>query len=230
MAIFTQHTLPEQIVQEMGSVANGIALCIEGKRSEQALDASEVKYRSVVENIKEIIFQMDEFANWTFLNPAWTAVTGFEVKSTLGTFFLEYIHEEDRQHNRHIFLQLINRTLDYCRYETRFLTNNGKTRWVEVYLQLTLNNDRTILGISGSLTDITERKLAETAIQKLAAFPQVNPNPGTGIRRRWDIVLCQRFSPGHGKIPWPRQSLVHPAAPHRVHRPRVFDYGAKEVP
>src|SRR5208283_1981992 len=32
-------------------------------------------------------------------------------------------------------------------------------------------------GISGSLTDITERKLAETAIQKLAAFPQVNPNP-----------------------------------------------------
>ena len=34
-----------------------------------------------------------------------------------------------------------------------------------------------MLGTSGSLTDITERKLAETAIQKLAAFPQVNPNP-----------------------------------------------------
>ncbi len=65
----------------MGSVANGIALCIERKRSEQALDASEVKYRSVVENIKEIIFQMDEFGNWTFLNPAWTAVTGFRGKA-----------------------------------------------------------------------------------------------------------------------------------------------------
>jgi PAS domain S-box-containing protein len=177
MAIFAQHPLTEQIIQEMGSVANGIALCIERKRSEQALDASEVKYRSVVENIKEIIFQMDEFGNWTFLNPAWTTVTGFEVKPTLGTFFIEYIHQEDRQHNRHIFLQLIKRALDYCRYETRFLTKNGKTRWIEVYAQLTLNSDRTILGISGSLTDITERKLAETAIQKLAAFPQVNPNP-----------------------------------------------------
>jgi len=63
MAVFTQQPLPEQIGQEMGSVANGIALCIERKRSEQALDASEVKYRSVVENIKEIIFQMDEFGN-----------------------------------------------------------------------------------------------------------------------------------------------------------------------
>ena len=70
----------------MGSVANGISLCIERKRSEEALDASEVKYRSVVETIKEVIFQMDEFGHWTFLNPAWTAVTGFEVKPTLGTF------------------------------------------------------------------------------------------------------------------------------------------------
>ena len=106
MAIFAQHPLTEQISQEMGSVANGIALCIERKRSEQALDASEVKYRSVVESIKEIIFQMDEFGNWTFLNPAWTTVTGFGVKATLGTFFVEYIHQEDRQHSRHIFLQL----------------------------------------------------------------------------------------------------------------------------
>ncbi len=177
MAIFTRHPLTDQITQEMGSVANGIALCIERKRSEQALDASEGKYRSVVENIREIIFQMDEFGHWTFLNPAWTAVTGFEVKPTLGTFFLEYVHQEDREHNRHIFLQLINRTLEYCRYETRLLTRQGKVRWAEVYLQLALNSDRSLIGLSGSLTDITERKLAETAIQKLAAFPQVNPDP-----------------------------------------------------
>jgi two-component system cell cycle sensor histidine kinase/response regulator CckA len=177
MAMFSLHPLTEQVHQELGSVANGIALCIQRKRSEEALDASEVKYRSVVENIREIIYQIDEFGNWTFLNPAWTTVTAFEVKPTLGTFFLEYLHQEDREHNRHVFLQLINRTLDYCRYETRFLTRNGKIRWIEVYAQLTLNPDGTVLGISGSLTDITERKLAETAIQKLAAFPQVNPNP-----------------------------------------------------
>src|SRR5262249_14172228 len=167
MALCSAQPLTEQIAQEMGSVANGISLCIERKRSEEALDASEVKYRSVVENIKEVIFQLDEFGHWTFLNPAWTAVTGFEVKSTLGTFFIEFLHEEDREHNSHIFLQLIQRSLEYCRYETRFLTKNGKVRWVEIYAQLTLNPDGTIVGISGSLTDITERKMAESAIQKL---------------------------------------------------------------
>jgi PAS domain S-box-containing protein len=177
MSLFTCHPLTEHILQEMGSVANGISLCIEQKRSAEALDASEVKYRSMVENIKEVIFQMNEFGHWTFLNPAWTAVTGFEVQPTIGTFFLEYVHDEDREHNRHIFLQLLSQRLDYCRYETRFLTKNGKVRSVEVYAQLTLNSDGTVLGLSGSLIDVTDRKLAEHAVQKLAAFPQVNPNP-----------------------------------------------------
>ena len=177
MSVFTLHPVSDQILREMGSVANGIALCIERKRSEEALDASEGRYLSVVENIKEIIFQMDEFGNWTFLNPAWTTVTGFDVKNTIGTFFLDYVLREDKEHNQQIFLKLIERRLDYCRYETRLLTRDGKIRWVEVYLQLTLNPERTVVGVSGTLTDITDRKLAEVQIQKLAAFPQVNPNP-----------------------------------------------------
>jgi two-component system cell cycle sensor histidine kinase/response regulator CckA len=177
MSLFTQHPLTEQILGEMASVANGIASCIERKRSEEALDRSEVKYRSVVESIKEVIFQLDAFGNWVFLNPAWTAVTGFEVKPTLGTFFLEYIHQEDQPHNRHIFLKLIEKELEYCRYETRFLTQGGKVRWVEVYAQITLDKQGAASGLSGTLTDITDRKLAEVQIQKMAAFPQLSPNP-----------------------------------------------------
>jgi PAS domain S-box-containing protein len=177
MSVFTQHPLTDQVLQEMGSVANGIALCIERKRSEQALDASEDRYRSVVENIKEIIFQLDDFGNWTFLNPAWTAVTDFEVPATIGSFFLDYVYQEDREQNRQIFLKLVDRKLDFFRHETRFLTKKGKVRWVEMYSQLTLNPDGSTVGISGTLTDITDRKQAEMQIQRLAAFPQVNPNP-----------------------------------------------------
>ncbi len=177
MSIFSHTRLSQAVIQEMGSVANGIALSIERKRSEEKLDASEVKYRSVVESLKEVVFQINEFGHWTSLNPAWTEITGFEVKEAVGTLFIEFIHHDDRQRNSHIFLQLVERKLDYCRYETRLLTKDGQFRWVEIYAQLTLNNDGSILGTSGSLTDITERKQAETQIQKLAAFPRVNPNP-----------------------------------------------------
>jgi PAS domain S-box-containing protein len=177
MSIFCEHPLQDQIALEMGSVGHGIALCIERNRSKEALGASESKYRTVVESIQEVIFQLDEFGNWTFLNPAWTAVTGFDVATTLNTFFLEYIYQDDRAHNQEIFLNFVERKLEYCRYETRFLTKNGKIRWVEVYSQIMLGSEGRISGISGSLTDITERKVAEIQIQKLAAFPRVNPNP-----------------------------------------------------
>jgi two-component system cell cycle sensor histidine kinase/response regulator CckA len=177
ISVYSLSTLSQAVIQEMGSVSNGIALFIERKRSEEALDASEVKYRSVVNTLKEVVFQVNEFGHWTSLNPAWQEITGFEVKESLGTLFLEYIHHDDRPRNSHIFLQLLERKLDYCRYETRLLTKDGKIRWVEIYAQLTLNNDGGILGTSGSLTDITERKHAENQIQKLAAFPRVNPNP-----------------------------------------------------
>jgi PAS domain S-box-containing protein len=177
LSLYSREPLTETVLQEMNSVANGIALCIQRKQAEEALDASEGRYRSVVSNIKEVIFQMNEFGHWTFLNPAWAAITGFSVKDTLGTFYLDYIHHDDREQGRYIFLQLIGRTIDYCRYETRLLTKDGKVRWVELYMQLTLDNDGTVMGASGSLNDVTERKHAEEQAQKLAAFPRVNPNP-----------------------------------------------------
>jgi PAS domain S-box-containing protein len=177
ISIYSFNTLTKAVIQEMASVANGIALSIERKRSEEALDASEVKYRSVVDSLKEVVFQVNEFGHWTSLNPAWKEITGFTIEEVMGSLFLEYIHHDDRQRNSHIFLQLMERKLDYCRYETRLLTKNGKVCWIEVYAQLTINDDGSILGASGSLTNITERKQAERQIQKLAAFPQVNPNP-----------------------------------------------------
>jgi two-component system cell cycle sensor histidine kinase/response regulator CckA len=177
ISIYSHTPLSQAVIQQMASVANGMALSIENKRAEEALDASEVRYRSVLERLKEIVFRVDEFGHWTALNPAWTEITGFEVKESLGTLFLEFIHHDDRQRNSHIFLQLVERKLDFCRYETRLLTKDGKVRWVEMYAQLAVNKDGGVLGASGSITDITERKHAEKQIQKLAAFPRVNPNP-----------------------------------------------------
>lgn len=169
--------LDDQTLRDIGSVANGMALCVDRKRSEEALTDSEVKYQKVVQNIKDIVFQVDEFGHWTFLNASWTSMTGFHVKQTLGTYFLEYIHEEDREKAQHVFLALMNRKLDYCRFEARFLTTSGKPCWVEVFLQPSLNREGNLVGATGNLTDVTFRRNAESQIQRLAAFPKVNPNP-----------------------------------------------------
>jgi len=177
MSIFSRNPVTQTILQEMASVANGIALCIERKRSAEALDASEVKYRSVVESIKEVIFQINHEGRWTFLNPAWTEITGFRIGQTLGTNFATYIHPEDRERHSEILQEVLDRKVLYCRDETRYIAADGTFRWMEVYAQPVLNGNESVFGVSGTLRDITERKRAEAEIQKLAAFPRYSPDP-----------------------------------------------------
>src|SRR5256885_14976552 len=111
------------------------------KRPPDALAASEFKYESVVENIQEFIFQIDKAGCWTFLNPAWTSMTGFKLKETLGTRLSDYIHPEDRDRLSELLTQLIACTQSYSRDEIRFLAKDGSFRWVEVYAQPTLDEN-----------------------------------------------------------------------------------------
>ena len=45
---------------------------------------SEEQYRSVVANIKEVIFHTDAEGIWTFLNPAWEEITGYSIEESIG--------------------------------------------------------------------------------------------------------------------------------------------------
>ncbi|MEC4814236.1 MAG: PAS domain S-box protein [Scytonema sp. PMC 1069.18] len=131
------------------------------KQTEEVLRRTEQRYRSVVDNVKEVIFQTDVTGLWTFLNPAWTEITGFSIIESIGTSFLEYVYPEDREYNLKLFQPLVQRQKDFCRHEIRYLTKTGGFRWIEVFARLTLDDDGTILGTSGTLNDITERKQAE---------------------------------------------------------------------
>ncbi|MEI2726538.1 MAG: ATP-binding protein [Verrucomicrobiota bacterium] len=177
MSLYGSEPLDETVLQELGSVANGVALCIQRKQAEEALDASENRYLSVVASIKEVVFQISEFGYWSFLNPAWTEITGFGVADTLGKSFLDFFHPDDRDPARGRFVKLVNGESDNSSFEARLLTRQGEPRWAELNLRLTRDEAGLVLGAAGSLSDITERKQAEVKVQKLAAFPRVNPNP-----------------------------------------------------
>jgi PAS domain S-box-containing protein len=128
---------------------------------ESALAESEKRYRSVVDNIREVIFQTDAEGRWTFLNRAWSEVMGFSVEESLGRNFLEFVHPEDGPENAELFALLINRQKEYCRHEVRYLTKSGGSRWVEVYAGLTLIEGGGIAGTSGTLNDVTDRRTIE---------------------------------------------------------------------
>jgi PAS domain S-box-containing protein len=134
------------------------------KRAENALAESEQRYRTVVDSIREVIFQTDATGKWTFLNPAWTEITGFTLEESLGVNYLTYVHPDERARNTELFAPLIAREKEECRHEVRYLTKDGDFRWIEVYARLTLDAAGEIVGTSGTLRDVTDRRRAEAEL------------------------------------------------------------------
>jgi PAS domain S-box len=136
------------------------------KRTELELEESRAQYRSVVDNVKQVIFQTDARGRWTLLNPAWTDLTGLSVEETLGRSFLDFIHPEDRQRQAGLFLPLVGGGTLYFGQEIRYLTKAGGFRWVEAQSCLAVDDRDRVVGTYGTLTDITERKVAEEEVLK----------------------------------------------------------------
>jgi PAS domain S-box-containing protein len=131
------------------------------KRAEEALRVSEARYRMVVDNVKDVIFQVDSKSCWGFLNPAWEDLTGFTVEETLGQTCLDFVHPDDCEIPRKAFVRVVARTAESCRFELRFRTRGGDFRWVDVFATTTVGDDGRMVGAYGTLSDITDRKQAE---------------------------------------------------------------------
>lgn len=137
----------------------------ERKQMERELHKSQEQYRAVVESVKEVIFQTDQYGQWTFLNPAWEEITGYKVEESLGNQFLAYVHPDDyEQGNAHFQTLLIGKE-DYYRNEIRFLTKDGGYCWVDVFARLSIDDHGQVIGTSGTLDDITKRREAEEELR-----------------------------------------------------------------
>lgn len=125
---------------------------------EDKLRRSEERYHTLVNNLDIVVFQTDDQACWALLNPAWEKLTGFSVDKSITVSWFDYLHEDDRQHYREAFRRLIAHG-EPIMGEARICPKTGAPRWVECVVRPTINDDGTIVGSLGTLTDITERKV-----------------------------------------------------------------------
>jgi PAS domain S-box-containing protein len=160
-------TATEQSI--LATAAASIGNVIVRQRTINALHQSEQNYRSLVDNLKEVIFTVDATGCWTFLNSAWTAITGFSVEESIGKNLFNYIYPQDRQASLKIFNSLIELQQNYCHCELRYLTIDGGHCWVEFYARSVIDFEGKVISISGTLNNITEQTSAAEALGKSEA-------------------------------------------------------------
>jgi diguanylate cyclase (GGDEF)-like protein/PAS domain S-box-containing protein len=134
-----------------------------------ALAASEEKYRALVDTAQEVILQTDVDGVLTFVNAAWTVISGHPIEDTIGTRLLDYVHEDDRERLGTELDELIGDRRPYIMLETRLVSRSGEARWIEGRLQPVKTAADEITGAAGRLFDITARRTAEEAMRRSEA-------------------------------------------------------------
>lgn len=128
--------------------------------SRKALLLQENRLSALVDSLREVVFQTDRSGRWTFLNPAWTRLTGFDLNETLGARCIDSLDPSIRALGDRLFAALCSKRRLALRREIRYRPAFGRDIWLEVYARPAIQ-DGLVTGITGTLNDITRRKEVE---------------------------------------------------------------------
>ena len=146
----------------------------ERKQAEESLRQSEDRYRSLVENVKDVIFTVSPDSLLTSLNVAFETITGWSCAEWIGKSFKPIIYPGDLS----LVMSMFQRTLQGeipSIFELRILTKSGEYAVGEFKVTPKIQKG-SIVGILGIARDITEhKKLKEQLLhaQKMEAIGQL---------------------------------------------------------
>jgi PAS domain S-box-containing protein len=133
------------------------------KRTEAFLQESEERYATLVEVAPVGIFRTDTGGNCIYVNDRWCQISGLTPQAAIGEGWQEALHLEDRDSIAVEWQQSAHENRPF-RLEYRFQRPDGSLAWVYGQSVAELDAEGQVVGYVGAITDISERKLAETAL------------------------------------------------------------------
>lgn len=140
----------------------------ERKQAEAALRKSERHYRCIVETASEGVWVFDENNQITFANSRMAQMLGYTIAQMQGRSLFDFIDSE--------FQALIQTHLDRRRqgiqerYDFKFRRKDGSALWAIISATPLFNDQGGFVGVLRMITDISDRKQAEEALQEREQF------------------------------------------------------------
>jgi PAS domain S-box-containing protein len=140
----------------------------EHKKAEEALQVSEARFRSVLDNSLDVIYRLNvQTSCYEYISPSAEMVVGFSPDELMAQDVetgLAMIHPEDLPAMRAALAHLEDAGKGMAEYRQR--TKSGDYRWISNHMSLTMDSTGRPLYRNGNIRDITERKQAEEEHRK----------------------------------------------------------------
>lgn len=194
-----------QIVGTVGAVTD----ISDRKQALEALQASEGKYRNLVETSSDLIWSVDVEGRWTFVNQAAARIYGYQPSEMLGQPFTAFMRSERAQRDLETFQRILHGEVVF-QFETEHLRKDGAPILLSFNAIVLRDKHGKVTGATGTATDITRRKAAEAALSKSEErFKRFFELPLIGVvvastDRRW-LDVNDRFC---GMLGYSREELV----------------------
>lgn len=134
------------------------------KQAEDALRASEARFRTLSESSPLGIYQTDAQGRDVYQNARWLEMTGMSAEAAQGDGWLRAVHPEDRAALAAEWARTVGLGQPFS-CEFRLLDPNGQVHWVHSRATPMRDNFNQVTGYVGTVSDITERKVGEQALQ-----------------------------------------------------------------
>ncbi|OPY32807.1 MAG: sensory histidine kinase AtoS [Methanoregula sp. PtaU1.Bin006] len=144
------------------------------KEMEEALRESEENYRSIIENIQDVVYRTDRAGNLTMLSPSFVTRLGYDsADECLGKNIADqfWMYPERRQE----FLRELEKNGSISGYEVTIRKKDGTPIIVSASSHFYYARDGTIAGVEGVFHDITEIKQAQQEVRLLAGLNDISP-------------------------------------------------------
>jgi diguanylate cyclase (GGDEF)-like protein/PAS domain S-box-containing protein len=166
---------PDELYRVLNSVLHKRDLEHEVQVMQRRLEASEQRYRFIVDNSPDIIYMLDEKGRFSFVNERIGSLLGYSREELLGRHHLGLVHPEDREKARFAFAERRTGRRASTNVELRLLCHDRRlpyrhleSRSIPVELSAigiySDSKDGVYRGTYGVLRDISERKRAEELI------------------------------------------------------------------
>ncbi|MDH3514388.1 MAG: diguanylate cyclase, partial [Gammaproteobacteria bacterium] len=160
------------------------------EETRELLEHSDSRLRKLVNGMHEILFELDADGRLTFLNPAWTELTGFTTDDSLGKPFGDFLVDEGAIHD--FDPQMLPRLHEENR-EISLRSADGKRLWMSLDADAQTDSAGNFTGIIGTLSDVTKSVELNHLLTKyqdeLYHLSVTDPLTGLYNRRHFDSQL-----------------------------------------
>jgi diguanylate cyclase (GGDEF)-like protein/PAS domain S-box-containing protein len=137
------------------------------KVAEDTLGKSEESFRSLLQHVLDVVAVLDADGTLRYVSPAVETMLGYAPEEVIGTGVFDYVHPDDVERALGALAETLVTTGALPPIEFRARCADGTWRHVEVVRNNRLD-DPAVGGVVINVRDVTERKEAEEAIERLA--------------------------------------------------------------